>query len=359
VFWTRPSREARRQKVLDELLELSPDERPARLEGAVAAGDIRADEVHAVLALVKRLDALSVMTPYPVSGTPGGVAPEATAGLPVSQRTTTAKRPTARKPTARKPAARAVAATPAQKPAAAKPKTARKSVAPAAATPAEEPSTAKPAAARKSATSAAATPAQKPAAAKTKTARKSATSAAATPAQEPAAAKPKTARKSATSAAATPAQEPAAAKPKTARKSAHAVAATRAQEPAAAKPKTARKSVAPAAASKPRKSVGAQLPAPESATNRVPRDSKRRPAPKAPPVPVELAAAVSHVVETDLANPRARAGSWSSRKRRHRVVAEDRASTRGRAKSDAKEALDEHAPDGTAPSWPDISWLRH
>jgi len=313
VFWTRPSREARRQKVLDELLELSPDERPARLEGAVAAGDIRADEVHAVLALVKRLDALSVMTPYPVSGTPGGVAPEATAGLPVSQRTTTAKRPTARKPTARKPAARAVAATPAQKPAAAKPKTARKSVAPAAATPAEEPSTAKPAAARKSATSAAATPAQKPAAAKTKTARKSATSAAATPAQEP----------------------------------------------AAAKPKTARKSVAPAAASKPRKSVGAQLPAPESATNRVPRDSKRRPAPKAPPVPVELAAAVSHVVETDLANPRARAGSWSSRKRRHRVVAEDRASTRGRAKSDAKEALDEHAPDGTAPSWPDISWLRH
>ena len=267
MFWTRPSREARRQKVLDELLELSPDERPARLEGAVAAGDIRADEVHAVLALVKRLDALSVMTPYPVSGTPGGVAPEATAGLPVSQRTTTAKRPTARKPTARKPAARAVAAT----------------------------------------------PAQKPAAAKTKTARKSATSAAATPAQEP----------------------------------------------AAAKPKTARKSVAPAAASKPRKSVGAQLPAPESATNRVPRDSKRRPAPKAPPVPVELAAAVSHVVETDLANPRARAGSWSSRKRRHRVVAEDRASTRGRAKSDAKEALDEHAPDGTAPSWPDISWLRH
>jgi hypothetical protein len=313
VFWTRPSREARRQKVLDELLELSPDERPARLEGAVAAGDIRADEVHAVLALVKRLDALSVMTPYPVSGTPGGVAPEATAGLPVSQRTTTAKRPTARKPTARKPAARAVAATPAQKPAAAKPKTARKSVAPAAATPAEEPSTAKPAAARKSATSAAATPAQKPAAAKTKTARKSATSAAATPAQKP----------------------------------------------AAAKTKTARKSVAPAAASKPRKSVGAQLPAPESATNRVPRDSKRRPAPKAPPVPVELAAAVSHVVETDLANPRARAGSWSSRKRRHRVVAEDRASTRGRAKSDAKEALDEHAPDGTAPSWPDISWLRH
>ena len=290
MFWTRPSREARRQKVLDELLELSPDERPARLEGAVAAGDIRADEVHAVLALVKRLDALSVMTPYPVSGTPGGVAPEATAGLPVSQRTTTAKRPTARKPTARRPAARAVAATPAQKPAAAKPKTARKSVAPAAATPAEEPSTAKPAAARKSATS--------------------------------------------------------------------AVAAS-VQKPSAAKPKTVRKSVAPAAASKPRKSGGAQLPAPESATNRVPRDSKRRPAPKAPPVPVELAAAVSHVVETDLANPRARAGSWSSRKRRHRVVAEDRASTRGRAKSDAKEALDEHAPDGTAPSWPDISWLRH
>ena len=313
MFWTRPSREARRQKVLDELLELSPDERPARLEGAVAAGDIRADEVHAVLALVKRLDALSVMTPYPVSGTPGGVAPEATAGLPVSQRTTTAKRPTARKPTARRPAARAVAAT----------------------------------------------PAQKPAAAKTKTARKSATSAAATPAQEPAAAKPKTARKSATSAVATPAEEPATAKPAAARKSATSAVAASVQKPSAAKPKTVRKSVAPAAASKPRKSGGAQLPAPESATNRVPRDSKRRPAPKAPPVPVELAAAVSHVVETDLANPRARAGSWSSRKRRHRVVAEDRASTRGRAKSDAKEALDEHAPDGTAPSWPDISWLRH
>jgi hypothetical protein len=62
VFWNRAAREARRQKVLDDLIELSQEERRRRLDQAVAEGDIRAGEVDQALRLVARLEALSVMT---------------------------------------------------------------------------------------------------------------------------------------------------------------------------------------------------------------------------------------------------------------------------------------------------------
>lgn len=65
MFWNRTSREARRQEVLDELLELDPGQRQPRLELAVAAGDVRANEVEETLRLVHRLAALRVMTVRP------------------------------------------------------------------------------------------------------------------------------------------------------------------------------------------------------------------------------------------------------------------------------------------------------
>jgi hypothetical protein len=75
LFWTRHRREARRQQVLDELLALGPAERLGRLDQAVVAGDVRADEVDSALRLVGRLDALRVMTVPPSSRLPGGIAP--------------------------------------------------------------------------------------------------------------------------------------------------------------------------------------------------------------------------------------------------------------------------------------------
>jgi SpoVK/Ycf46/Vps4 family AAA+-type ATPase len=75
LFWTRHRREARRQQVLDELLALGPDERRGRLDQAVVAGDVRADEVDSALRLVGRLDALRVMTVPPSGRLPGGIAP--------------------------------------------------------------------------------------------------------------------------------------------------------------------------------------------------------------------------------------------------------------------------------------------
>ena len=74
MFWSRTSREARRQEVLDELLELDPSQRQARLELAVAAGHVRANEVEETLRLVHRLDALRVMMVHPSSGRPSGEA---------------------------------------------------------------------------------------------------------------------------------------------------------------------------------------------------------------------------------------------------------------------------------------------
>jgi hypothetical protein len=61
VFWNRSNREARRRKVLDELAALEPADRRRRLEAAVAAGDVRSDEVEQALGVVGRLDALRVL----------------------------------------------------------------------------------------------------------------------------------------------------------------------------------------------------------------------------------------------------------------------------------------------------------
>jgi len=78
MFWSRVGREARRHQVLDELLELDPSYRQARMEAAVAAGDVRAGEVDETLRLVHRLDALRVMKLYPSSESSTGDAPPAT-----------------------------------------------------------------------------------------------------------------------------------------------------------------------------------------------------------------------------------------------------------------------------------------
>ena len=75
MFWTRKSREARRRKVLDELLAMDPNDRRGRLDVAVVAGDVRADEVESALRLVGRLDALRVMTIPPSRLLPGGIVP--------------------------------------------------------------------------------------------------------------------------------------------------------------------------------------------------------------------------------------------------------------------------------------------
>jgi hypothetical protein len=65
VFWKRSHREERRQKALDELFALKPAERRSRLDRAVAAGEVHADEVDSTLRLVGRLDALRVFTIHP------------------------------------------------------------------------------------------------------------------------------------------------------------------------------------------------------------------------------------------------------------------------------------------------------
>lgn len=62
MFWNRAAREARRQKVLEDLIDLTPEERRLRMDRAVADGDVRADEVDQAIRLVGRLDALRVMS---------------------------------------------------------------------------------------------------------------------------------------------------------------------------------------------------------------------------------------------------------------------------------------------------------
>jgi hypothetical protein len=74
VFWSRSSREERRQEVLDELLELDQSQRQARLELAVAAGHVRPDEAEETLRLVHRLEGLRVLTFQPLSGRTSGEA---------------------------------------------------------------------------------------------------------------------------------------------------------------------------------------------------------------------------------------------------------------------------------------------
>jgi hypothetical protein len=61
MFWKKTEREARRQRVLDELMELEPEGRRRRLDAAVAEGDVKQGEVEQALRLVERLDALRVM----------------------------------------------------------------------------------------------------------------------------------------------------------------------------------------------------------------------------------------------------------------------------------------------------------
>lgn len=61
VFWSRLRREERRQRVLDELLTLDAVNRRYRLDAAVAAHELRAEEVEPALRLVDRLDRLREM----------------------------------------------------------------------------------------------------------------------------------------------------------------------------------------------------------------------------------------------------------------------------------------------------------
>ena len=61
MFRKRPSRPARRQQVMEELIDLDPLERRIRLNRAVADGDVRADEMEVLLRTVGRLDDLRVM----------------------------------------------------------------------------------------------------------------------------------------------------------------------------------------------------------------------------------------------------------------------------------------------------------
>jgi hypothetical protein len=73
VFWTRSGRDVRRQRVLDELLDLDPADRQGRLDIAIAAGDIRPNEVEYALRMVHRLEALRVMTIPSSAYLPGGI----------------------------------------------------------------------------------------------------------------------------------------------------------------------------------------------------------------------------------------------------------------------------------------------
>ena len=74
MFWSKTGREARRQRVLDELIEIDPVDRPSRLQEAVTAGDVRSIEVEQALRLVDRLDALRVMSIPHVDGGLRGAA---------------------------------------------------------------------------------------------------------------------------------------------------------------------------------------------------------------------------------------------------------------------------------------------
>jgi hypothetical protein len=106
VFWNRAAREARRQKVLDELIELAPEDRQQRMNQAVAEGDVRAGEVEQALRLVGRLEALRIMTiPGHGSAAPAGAnqpEPEPEVQSEPTAATGTASDPAPRrKPTAR------------------------------------------------------------------------------------------------------------------------------------------------------------------------------------------------------------------------------------------------------------------
>ena len=61
MFWNKAARNARRQQVLDELIDVPAEDRRIHLYRAVAEGDVRAREVEQALRLVSRLDALREM----------------------------------------------------------------------------------------------------------------------------------------------------------------------------------------------------------------------------------------------------------------------------------------------------------
>ena len=98
MLWNRAAREARRRKVLDDLIELSPEDRRLRMDQAVAEGDVQAGEVEQALLLISRLDALRVMTVPGTRQAASSIAAEANepAGLarlePVSKPSKRARR---------------------------------------------------------------------------------------------------------------------------------------------------------------------------------------------------------------------------------------------------------------------------
>lgn len=95
MFWNRAAREARRQKVLEDLIDLTPEERLLRMDRAVADGDVRAEEVDQAIRLVGRLDALRVMTipgPRGAATAPDGAKPDQLPEPSESATTTTARK---------------------------------------------------------------------------------------------------------------------------------------------------------------------------------------------------------------------------------------------------------------------------
>ncbi|MFI5259375.1 MAG: hypothetical protein ACHQ01_07195 [Candidatus Limnocylindrales bacterium] len=96
------------------------------------------------------------------------------------------------------------------------------------------------------------------------------------------------------------------------------------------------------------------------ATIRVVADqAPARPVFESSAMPIEVFVTASQLIDRDLAARRSRAGSFSSRQRRLRVLAGGGSSPAARAVSIPDQSLNEHGPEHEAkPSRPDISWLR-
>jgi len=62
MLWKRDDSDARRLAVVDELIAIPRDERQARIDLAVASGDLRAADRESALRLASRLESISVMT---------------------------------------------------------------------------------------------------------------------------------------------------------------------------------------------------------------------------------------------------------------------------------------------------------
>jgi len=61
VFFNRPPRTTERQAIMDELVDLHPDERLVRLEAAVAEGRLSGEEREQVVRIFDRLENLRIM----------------------------------------------------------------------------------------------------------------------------------------------------------------------------------------------------------------------------------------------------------------------------------------------------------